>query len=230
MATGREGKDRGSDMGATRRPVNHTRSDYPTYRGGRPRARIRRRRITALVTLVVLLVGVVLVLPFVRRAIQHFELPLQYAPIIREQAAAKHLDPALIAAVIYAETRFRPRTSPTGAEGLMQIEPATAKFLAHRSHGYAFNVTDLGTPEVNIAYGSYYLRYLLNLYGGNKMLALAAYNDGETNVDNWLAHDRTNHVRVTIRAIPAPIRAYVTEVLGKQRAYRSHYAQQLGYS
>ncbi len=85
-------------------------------------------------------------LPLVRRAIQHFELPLQYASIIREQAAAKHLDPALIAAVIYAETRFRPRTSPTGAEGLMQIEPATAKFLAHRSGGYAFNVTDLGTP------------------------------------------------------------------------------------
>ncbi len=85
-------------------------------------------------------------------------------------------------------------------------------------------------PEVNIAYGSYYLRYLLNLYDGNKMLALAAYNDGETNVDNWLAHDRAHHIRVTIHAIPAPIRAYVTEVIGKQRAYRSQYAQQLGYS
>ena len=91
-----------------------------------------------------------------RRAIQHFELPLQYASIIRQQAAEKHLDPALIAAVIYAETRFRPRTSPTGAEGLMQIEPATAKFLAHRSGGYAFKVTDLGTPA-----GQHRLRQLL---------------------------------------------------------------------
>ena len=80
----------------------------------------------ALFTLVVLVVGVVVLLPLVRRAIQHFELPLQYASIIRQQATDKHLDPALIAAVIYAETRFRPRTSPTGAEGLMQIEPATA--------------------------------------------------------------------------------------------------------
>jgi soluble lytic murein transglycosylase len=171
------------------------------------------------------------VLPVIRRTIEHFELPLQYASIIREQATDKHLDPALIAAVIYAETRFRPRTSPTGAEGLMQIEPATAKFLAHRSGGYAFNVADLGTPAVNIAYGSYYLRYLLNLYRGSKVLALAAYNGGETNVDNWLASARAQHRRFTITAIPIPqTRAYVAEVLGKQRAYRSHYPRQLGYA
>jgi soluble lytic murein transglycosylase len=189
-----------------------------------------RRRITALVTLVVLLVGAVLLVPLARRAIEHFELPLQYASIIRQQAAEKHVDPALIAAVIYAETRFRPRTSPTGAEGLMQIEPETAKFLAHRSGGYAFNVADLGTPSVNISYGTYYLRYLMNLYGGNKVLALAAYNGGETNVDNWLTSARAQHHRLTINDIPlAQTRAYVSEVLGKQRAYRAHYSRQLGY-
>ena len=218
-------------MGATQKPANYSRRNYSTYRGGRPRSRIRRRRITALLTIVVLVVGVVLLLPLIRRAIQHFELPLQYASIIREQSAEKHLDPALVAAVIYAETRFRPRTSPTGAEGLMQIEPATAKFLAHRSGGYAFNVTDLGTPSVNIAYGSYYLRYLLNLYRGSKVLALAAYNGGETNVDNWLTSARAQHRHLTINTIPIPqTRAYVTEVLSKQRAYRSQYAHQLGYA
>lgn len=188
------------------------------------------RRIRALLALAVLVVGVIMVLPLAKRAIEHFELPLQYASIIRRQAADKHVDPALIAAVIYAETRYRPRTSPTGAEGLMQIEPATAKFLAHRSHGYAFNVSDLGTPSVNIAYGTYYLRYLLNLYEGSKVLALAAYNGGETNVDNWLASAHAHHRRLTINAIPiAQTRAYVSEVLSKQRAYRSHYARQLGY-
>ncbi len=172
-----------------------------------------------------------LLVPLVNRAIEHFELPLQYAPIIRQQAAVQHIDPALIAAVIYAETRFRPRTSSTGAEGLMQLEPATARFLAHHTHGYAFRVADLGTPQVNITYGTYYLRYLLNIYKGNKVLALAAYNGGETNVDNWLAAARTQHRHLTIKSIPiAQTRAYVGEVLSKQRAYRSHYAHELGYS
>src|SRR5271166_3558051 len=84
-------------------------------------------------------------------------LPLSDASVIREQAQAKQLDPALIAAVIYAETKFEPRTSSAGAEGLMQIEPETAEFLAKLSGGYSFTTSDLGTPKVNVAYGSYYL-------------------------------------------------------------------------
>ena len=217
-------------MGVTHRPVSPERRNYSTYRR-KPRTRVRRRRFGALLGLAVLVVVIVEGIPLAQRAIEHFELPLQYAGIIRQQAAAKHVDPALIAAVIYAETRFRPRTSATGAEGLMQIEPPTARFLAHRSHGYAFRVADLGTPEVNIAYGTYYLRYLLNVYNGSKMLALAAYNGGETNVDNWLAAASAQHRRLTINGIPlAQTRAYVGEVLSKQRAYRTHYAHQLGYS
>lgn len=212
------------------RSVHHERRNY-TSRRSRSRSRIRRRRFGALLALLVVVVGFVLLQPLVNRAIQHFELPLQYASIIRQQAAEKHVDPALIAAVIYAETRFRPRTSPTGAEGLMQIEPPTARFLAHRSHGYTFRVADLGTPEVNISYGTYYLAYLLDIYRGSKVLALAAYNGGETNVDNWLNSAHAQHRRLTISDIPiAQTRAYVDEVLNKQRAYRAHYARQLGYS
>jgi len=210
--------------------VDYSRRNYSTY-GSRPTARVRRRRISALLVVLALLVaGGVALAPLVNRAIEHFELPLQYAPIIRQQAAAQHVDPALIAAVIYAETRFRPRTSPTGAEGLMQLEPATALFLAHHTHGYSFRVSDLGTPQVNITYGTYYLRYLLNLYGGSKLLALAAYNGGETNVDNWLTAARAQHRQLTVNAIPIPqTRAYVAEVLSKQQDYRSQYARQLGY-
>ena len=105
-------------------------------------------------------------------------LPLSDASIIREQAAEKHLDPALIAAVIYAETKFDPRPSSAGAQGLMQILPATAYYLAHLSGGSRFTASDLATPSVNVAYGSYYLRYLLDHYDGNEMLAVAAYNGG----------------------------------------------------
>ncbi len=174
--------------------------------------------------------AVVLALPLFRKAVNEFILPLQYQGIIREQAAAKHLDPALIAAVIYTETKFDPRTSPTGAEGLMQIEPATAAFLAHRSGATAFHASDLWTPAVNIAYGSYYLRYLLDEYDGNTVLALAAYNGGETNVDRWLAAARAESRPFDVEDIRFPeTRAYVEKVLQVQQDYRGTYAAELGY-
>jgi len=103
-------------------------------------------------------------------------LPLKETAIIRAQASDKHLDPALIAAVIYAESKFEPRPSSAGAQGLMQILPATAYNLAQLSGGHAFTASDLATPSVNVAYGSYYLRYLLDHYHGNEMLAVAAYS------------------------------------------------------
>ncbi len=112
----------------------------------------------------------------------------------------------------------------------MQIEPATAMFLAHRSGATTFTVSDLGTPQVNIAYGSYYLRYLLDEYGGSKVLALAAYNAGETNVDKWISAAQAHKRTLTVNAIPLPdVQAYVSEVLSKEQKYRSDYASQLGY-
>ena len=112
------------------------------------------------------------------QAASNLALPLSDASIIREQAAEKQLDPALIAAVIYAETKFDPRPSSAGAQGLMQILPSTAYYLAHLSGGVSFTASDLAEPSVNVAYGSYYLRYLLDHYDGNEMLAVAAYNGG----------------------------------------------------
>ena len=134
--------------------------------------------------------------------VRRLALPLSNEQVIREQAAAKHLDPALIAAVIYAETKFDPRTSPAGAEGLMQIEPATAEFLAKLSGGYRFQTSDLATPSVNVAYGSYYLRYLLDHYDGDEMLAVAAYNAGLANVDSWVARARGEGKSLAIHEIP----------------------------
>lgn len=197
------------------------------------RRRSARRRRWALVGVAGTLLcvsAVVLALPLFRRAVNEFILPLQYQGIIRQQAAAKHLDPALIAAVIYAETKFDPRTSPAGAEGLMQIEPATAEFLAHRSGASAFHIADLWTPAVNIAYGSYYLRFLLDEYGGSTVLALAAYNGGETNVDRWLTAARAAGHQFGPGDIRFPeTRAYVEKVLAAQQDYRDTYAAQLGY-
>src|SRR5947199_7321674 len=191
----------------------------------------RRRSVVALGVLGLVALVFVLATPLFRKAVNEFTLPLTNADVIREQAADKHLDPALVAAVIYAETKFDPRPSSAGAQGLMQILPQTAQFLARRSGATTCSVSDLATPEVNIAYGSYYMRYLLDEYHGSTMLALAAYNGGETNVARWLATARGKGRTLNVQDIPFPqTRAYVEKVLNAQQDYRRTYASQLGYS
>jgi soluble lytic murein transglycosylase len=173
---------------------------------------------------------VVLAAPLFKQAVKELMLPLRHQDIIRQQAQQKHLDPALIAAVIYAESKFDPRPSSAGAQGLMQVLPQTAEFLARRSGAHTFTTADLATPQVNIAYGSYYLRYLLDEYGDSTMLALAAYNGGEANVNRWLAAARAQGRRLSVGAIPFPeTRAYVLKVLQAQRDYRRTYPSELGY-
>jgi peptidoglycan lytic transglycosylase len=200
-------------------------------RSGPRRAAARRRRsLLTLCGLGLLALIVVALMPDFKKAVRDFTLPLAYQDVIREQAAEKHLDPALIAAVIYAETKFDPRPSSVGAEGLMQIMPQTAQFLAHRSGATTFTTADLGTPRVNISYGSYYLRFLLDHYGQSKLMAIAAYNGGEANVDRWVASAHAGAHRFSLRDIPFPeTRAYVQKVLAAQGAYRRKYPTELGY-
>jgi soluble lytic murein transglycosylase len=172
---------------------------------------------------------IALVAPRLEHAVRELALPLHDARVIRQQAAEKHLDPALIAGVIYAETKFDPRPSAAGAQGLMQILPSTAEFLAHLSGGSRFTTDDLATPTINIAYGSYYLRYLLDHYEGDELLAVAAYNAGLTNVDAWVARARAEGRRLEVADIPFPeTREYVRRVLDAQDAYRATYPRQLG--
>src|SRR5881409_889612 len=152
-----------------------------------PPGQVRRRRaVAAVVVLAILGLGGVLLYPMLHHAVKELTLPLRHDDIIRQQAAEKHLDPALIAAMIYQESKFQDRTSSAGAKGLMQILPGTAQFIARKSGGTAFELRDLGTPQINIAYGAWYLRYLIDRYGGNETLAVAAYNAGENNVDKWV--------------------------------------------
>jgi len=205
--------------------TNRVLSEASRTARGRSRAARRRGRVRLLVLVAaVLAVGFVVTLPALRRIVRDLTLPLSYTSVIREQAHEKHLPASLIAAVIYAETKFDARTSPTGALGLMQIEPATAEFLAQRSGAQDFVLADLAHPATNISYGAYYLRYLLDHYRGNETLALAAYNGGQTNVDNWIAQAHAAGVRFTIGAIPfAQTRDYVRRVEQAQRSYQREY-------
>jgi len=189
-----------------------------------------RRRLTAIgAAVLVTALAVALLWPQVHHAVREITLPLRHEDIIRQQARAKGLDPALVAAVIYAESRFRDgQTSQAGATGLMQLTPATARYIAHKSGGTAFVVGDLATPQVNIAYGTYYLRYLLRRYDGNEAFALAAYNAGEGNVDRWIADAKARDRALTVDAIPyAETRAYVSRVEQAKQEYSSNYAAAL---
>jgi soluble lytic murein transglycosylase len=195
-----------------------------------PRARIRRRRLAlAVVVLVVGALCATIVSGLGEDAVREITLPLRHDDIIRQQASDKGLDPALIAAVIYEESRFRDQTSHAGARGLMQITPATADFIARNSGGIRFKQSDLATPQINIAYGAYYLRYLIDRYGGNERLAVAAYNAGHGNVDGWVAKAGGADSFDMDEDIPFPeTRAYVANVMERRGEYRDNYADDLG--
>jgi soluble lytic murein transglycosylase len=201
-------------------------------RAARTRTRTRRRRtlgallavgLAAVVAAIVAGVG-----PFGDAVREFVTLPLRHDDIIRQQAAEKDLDPALIAAVIYEESRFRDQTSHAGARGLMQITPDTADFIARRSGGTRFVQEDLATPQINIAYGSWFLRYLIDHYEGSETLAVAAYNAGLTNVDRWVRRAGGPEAFDAARDVPYPeTRAYVENVAESRESYRRHHGDDL---
>src|SRR3954452_3649039 len=186
-----------------------------------------RRRLVALGVAGLAGAAIVTAMPDLRHAAKGITLPLRHEDVIRQQSAAKGLDPALVAAVIYAESHFVDQTSHAGARGLMQITPQTARAIAQRTGGTAFTEADLATPQVNIAYGAWYLRHLLEHYGGSEVLALAAYNAGMGNVDRWVAGHGGGKLEPA--HLPCPeTRAYVRKVLATRAQYRANYARELG--
>lgn len=129
--------------------------------------------------------------------------PASFQSIIARSAAQAHVDPALIEAVISKESAFDPRaTSIAGAQGLMQLMPQTSA---------ALGVSDPYDPAQNVRAGARYLRSLLDRFGADARLALAAYNAGPGAVERY-------------DGIPpyAETRAYVGEVLSAYEALRSH--------
>lgn len=146
--------------------------------------------------------------------------PLEYEHIVSGHAKNYDLDPALLAAVIYRESKFDANAeSSSGAIGLMQLLPATAKGIALHTGGSKFRVDDLWNPEINVRYGAFYLRRLLNKYGDMR-LALAAYNAGQANVDEWQEKNE---------GIVFPeTRRYVDAVLQARDVYADVYADELG--
>lgn len=156
--------------------------------------------------------------------------PLDYAPVVSGNARLYHLDPALVAAVIYEESQFDPKArSGAGAVGLMQLLPDTARGIALHTGGTKFDpATDLLDPDLNVRYGCWYLNHLRQKYArypNGPELALAAYNAGQTNVDSWIAATPAGRP-VEIRF--AETRDYVADVERLEKLYRRAYGDQLG--
>lgn len=189
----------------------------------------RRRRAFAVIVVLALVAGIGFAVAKVAdKGYRELALPLRHEDIIRQQARAKNLDPALIAAVIYQESRFRPRESSAGALGLMQLLPDTAHFIAGKTGGTKFTTEDLATPQINIQYGAWYLRWLLDHFDEDEITALAAYNAGIGNVEKWLAESGQTHI-TDVDQIPYPeTRHYVENVLRAREQYRAEYARELG--
>jgi soluble lytic murein transglycosylase len=145
--------------------------------------------------------------------------PLRYSEYVRVHARRHNLDPALLAAVIYQESKFRSGAkSSSGAIGLMQLTPSTARGIAIRTHGSAFHTQDLYNPEINIRYGAWYLDNLFRKYGTER-LVLAAYNAGQGNVDRWRARGQPIQFAET--------KAYVERVEDLKGIYRSAWRSEL---
>jgi soluble lytic murein transglycosylase len=176
-------------------------------RRGRSRARIL---IPALVLVALAAVAAAAVVRSEPAWYLRLRYPLEYEPILMGHARNYRLEPALLAAVIYRESKFDPRAeSSSGAIGLMQLTPDTAEGIALRTGGSRFQLSDLYDPEINVRYGSWYLRHLLDRYDGDLRIALSAYNGGQGNVDRGVFFAET--------------REYVKSVLETRGRYRKAY-------
>ncbi len=178
------------------------------------------KRLLLLTVLVAVVGGVFLVVdetspPWYER----MRYPLRYGEIVRTHAVNYELDAAFLAAVIYTESKFDAGArSQSGAIGLMQLTPETAKGIAIRTGGHAFRIADLDNPEINIRYGAWYLRNLFRKYHRER-LVLAAYNAGQGNVDRWLRNGQSIQFPET--------NAYVDRVEHLENVYRDAYRSEL---
>jgi soluble lytic murein transglycosylase len=168
--------------------------------------------------------------------------PLDHQELIVSNAGRYNLDPAMVAAVVFQESSFDSRrTSAAGATGLMQILPSTASWIEVQEQPYppATGLTpsqpitqeQLADPEINIALGCWYLRYLIDRYGSVEA-ALAAYNGGAENVDGWIAEARAvGRDFNPVLDIPyRETRDYVVRVIETSEIYHRAYGAELGIS
>ena len=191
----------------------------------RRRAARRRRKLMLLTAVVVLAlaIGAVAALLFLNKGPGR-SYPMEYADMIRMYAGQNELEPAYVAAVVLAESSYDPQAvSAADAQGLMQLLPSTAEWIAGKL-GETYTEGDLFDQDVNLRYGCWYLRFLMDRYGGDKRLASAAYHAGQGTVDKWLQDPALSPDGATLASIPYKTTdTYVQRVLRYYERYAKLY-------
>lgn len=151
--------------------------------------------------------------------------PVEYEDLIRAYAQENGLEPAYVAAVILAESSYRPEAvSSADARGLMQIVPSTGEWIAGKLDE-TFSEEALFDPATNIRYGCWYLGFLMDRYGGDMRCASAAYHQGQGTVDAWLRDPAlSSDGRTLDRIDSSATEKYVDRILKYYEQYEKIYA------
>lgn len=150
--------------------------------------------------------------------------PMRYEQQIRAAAEEFSLEPAYVASVALAESSLDPQAvSSVGAIGLMQIMPDTGEWIAGK-FDEEFNVQKLYDPTVNLRYGCWYLRFLLDRYAGDMRTASTAYHQGQGRVDQWLEDPAYSQDGKTLTVISSSVTdTYVNRVMENYAHYKELY-------
>jgi soluble lytic murein transglycosylase len=149
-----------------------------------------------------------------------------YRELASREAKENKLDEAWVYGLIRQESRFmNVARSSVGASGLMQIMPATGRWIAQRLGIKSFNTQHLSEPETNIKFGTYYLRHVLDSLDGHPVLATAAYNAGPRRAQRW-RDSKPMEGAIYIESIPfSETRDYVKKVMSNAMYYALRFGQ-----
>lgn len=157
--------------------------------------------------------------------------PKPYKQTFSQVARERAVNMSLLYAISRQESALYPRAqSPVGARGLMQLMPATAKETAGKIGVPYRSEQQLFDPAMNIRLGSAYLKRLLDVYDGNRILAAAAYNAGPGRVKRWREQSADKPMDVWVESIPyRETRNYVQNVLSFDLIYQHKFQQPLRF-
>lgn len=195
----------------------------------RKRSNRRRGRLIRAIVLIVLVLGLIgLVMMLSTKEVQKKTVqlyPMEYTELIRANAREFNLEPAYVAAVVLAESSYNPNAvSSVNAQGLMQIMPKTAEWIAGK-FDETYVEGCLFDPETNLRYGCWYLGFLMDRYDGDKKCSSSAYHSGQGTVDGWLKDPAYSADGKTLNVIPGSnADTYVNRVLEYYEKYDELYA------
>lgn len=178
-------------------------------------------RLVFLLLVLLLLLYIGIQSPLVKRKIY----PLKYKESIIKYSTQYNLDPHLVMAVIWVESKYEPKaTSRKDARGLMQIIPPTGQWIAKEIGLETYSDDLLYEPDINIRMGCWYLSYLLKVFEEDIELALAAYNGGMGNVRKWLNDSRYSKDGLKLDFIPfKETSQYINKVAKAYEQYKKLY-------